>query len=193
MKKLFAKALFRSKERINAFMAFFRRLILRLQGAKIGRTIIRHPLHMTWPHRVSIGDRCRLERDVILKVDGIYEPKLAIEIGDDVFIGSQVEMNIKLSVRVGDHCLIASGCRFVDHDHSIAPGEPIGKQAYPDPAAAITLGQNVWLGANVVVLKGVDIGSGAVVAAGAVVTKSIPAQEIWGGVPAKKIGHRMHK
>jgi acetyltransferase-like isoleucine patch superfamily enzyme len=54
----------------------------------------------------------------------------------------------------------------------------------------IIIGENVWLGCNVAVLKGANIGDGAVVAAGAVVTKSIPPYEIWGGVPAKKIGER---
>jgi acetyltransferase-like isoleucine patch superfamily enzyme len=54
----------------------------------------------------------------------------------------------------------------------------------------IKIGCDVWLGCNVTVLKGVNIGGGAVIAAGAVVTKSIPPYEIWGGVPAKKIGER---
>jgi acetyltransferase-like isoleucine patch superfamily enzyme len=48
------------------------------------------------------------------------------------------------------------------------------------------------LGCNVAVLKGVAIGSSPVVGAGAVVTKSIPAGEIWAGVPARKMGERPH-
>jgi acetyltransferase-like isoleucine patch superfamily enzyme len=54
----------------------------------------------------------------------------------------------------------------------------------------IVIGDDVWLGANVVVLAGVSIGDGAVVAAGAVVTKDLPAQCIAAGVPAKVIGMR---
>jgi acetyltransferase-like isoleucine patch superfamily enzyme len=54
----------------------------------------------------------------------------------------------------------------------------------------IIIGNDVWIGANAVILKGVEIGDGAVVAAGAVVNKPIAAYEIWGGVPAKKIGQR---
>lgn len=56
--------------------------------------------------------------------------------------------------------------------------------------ARVYLEDNVWLGANVVVLTGVTIGAGAVVAAGAVLTKPVPPFEIWGGVPARKIGDR---
>lgn len=45
----------------------------------------------------------------------------------------------------------------------------------------------MWIGANAVILRGVSIGDGAIVAAGAVVNHDIPAHEIWGGIPAKKI------
>ena len=52
--------------------------------------------------------------------------------------------------------------------------------------AAIVLDRDVWLGANVVVLKGVTIGRGAIIAAGAVVNQNVPEFEIWGGVPARR-------
>lgn len=48
-------------------------------------------------------------------------------------------------------------------------------------------GKKVWIGANAVILRGVSIGDGAIVVAGAVVKHDIPAHEIWGGIPAKKI------
>jgi acetyltransferase-like isoleucine patch superfamily enzyme len=57
--------------------------------------------------------------------------------------------------------------------------------------AAIVIGGDVWLGANVIVLKGVTIGTGAIVAAGAVVNRSIAENQIWGGVPAKFIKMRV--
>ena len=56
--------------------------------------------------------------------------------------------------------------------------------------APIVVERDVWLGVNVVVLKGVRVGEGAIVGAGAVVTKSVPCGEIWGGVPARRIGQR---
>lgn len=52
----------------------------------------------------------------------------------------------------------------------------------------IEIGNNVFIGANATVMPGVKIGNNCVVAAGAVLTRSIPDGEIWGGVPAKKIG-----
>ncbi|WP_274617023.1 DapH/DapD/GlmU-related protein [Vibrio furnissii] len=54
-------------------------------------------------------------------------------------------------------------------------------------AAPITIGDNVWIGANATVLPGVFIGNGAVIAAGAVVTKNVAANTVVGGVPAKTL------
>jgi acetyltransferase-like isoleucine patch superfamily enzyme len=128
-----------------------------------------------------------LEPDIFLKFDGIWCPDPSIIIGDGVFIGRGCEFNIRKKITVGQGCAIASGCKFIDHDHGIT-GERIDET--PGAEAEIVVGDYVWLGCNVVVLKGVTIGSSAVVGAGAVVTKSIPAGEIWGGVPAKKLGSR---
>lgn len=188
LRKTYSKALFRAKERFGALVGNSRRSLLRMQGASIGRTSLPHPLHLTWPHRISIGDGCRFEKGVVLKVDGIYAPEVAIRIGNRVFCGGGVEFNVKESVTIGDDCLIASGCRFIDHDHGMGFGAPMRTQLCP--VAPIVLGRDVWLGAGVQVLKGVHIGDGAVVAAGGVVTKSVPPNEIWGGVPARKIGER---
>lgn len=54
----------------------------------------------------------------------------------------------------------------------------------------LTIGNDVWIGANACVIRGVHIGNGAVVAAGAVVTKSVPPYAIVAGVPARTIRYR---
>ena len=57
----------------------------------------------------------------------------------------------------------------------------------------VVIEDDVWVGANVTILKGVTIGHGSVVAAGAVVTKSCPPYSIIGGVPAKVLRRRFEK
>lgn len=57
----------------------------------------------------------------------------------------------------------------------------------------ITVGNDVWIGANVIIVDGVSIGNGAIIAAGSVVTKNIPHYAIVGGIPAKIIRNRFEK
>jgi len=170
------------------FMGFFRAQWLSLLGMQIGSGTQVPSLTITWPHQVAIGKNCILEKGTYFKYDGTWQQGPAIRIQDDVFIGTGCEFNIRESIDIGKGSLIASGCRFVDHDHGIAIEWPMRMQE--GPQKAIVIGEDVWIGANVVVLKGVSIGPGAIVAAGAVVTKSILPNEIWGGVPARRIGQR---
>jgi acetyltransferase-like isoleucine patch superfamily enzyme len=157
---------------------------------RVGAGTLLPKIYVTWPHQVSLGENCTVEQSAYFKYDGIWAPGPRLVVGDHVFIGAGCEFNFKLGITIGPHCLLASGCYFIDHDHQSARRDlPMGTQT-GGPEAPVILEGDVWIGANVVVLKGVTIGQGAIIAAGAVVRDSIPAYEIWGGVPAKKIGDR---
>jgi acetyltransferase-like isoleucine patch superfamily enzyme len=187
--RLVGKLLFRLRERTRTF--FLRPIRLAywsMQGTKIGKGTSFSSLHVTWPHQVQIGSACRIEHDVYFHFDGIYQSGPSIVIGDGCFIGAGCEFNISERIEVGHNCLIASGSRFVDHNHGMAQGIPMGEQ--PGPSSMISIGNDVWIGANAVILMGVRIGSGAVIGAGAVVTHPVPANAIVGGVPAKLIRYR---
>lgn len=175
-------------ERIRP-VALLRTTWWRFLGASLGAGTLLPRVRVTWPHQVSLGRRCTLEEDIFFKFDGLWRPGPSIIIGDRVFLGQGCEFNIRDSIRIGPDALIASGCKFIDHDHetflSEQPMNALGSLDGP-----ICLEENVWLGVNVVVLKGVTIGRGAIVGAGAVVTKTIPPCEIWAGIPARKIGER---
>ena len=172
-----------------ALWPLLRKLRWQMLGARFGAGTAVPRLDMTWPHQVSVGRGCVLEDDVFFKYAHSWQPGPSLIIQDNVFIGKGCEFNIRRRIEVGRDCLVASGCKFIDHDHEMAVGDlPMNKQPCPD--GEIILGDDVWLGVNVVVLKGVTIGRGAVVGAGAVVTKSIPSYEIWAGIPARRIGER---
>lgn len=139
---------------------------------------------VTWPHQVSIGRQCIIEQGVYFKFDGIWCAGPRIVIGDRCFIGANCEFNIRLGFRLGDDSSIASGCKFIDHDHGIGGKRIDASSGREEP---IEIGFNVWLGVNVIVLRGASIGEGSVVAAGGVVTRQIPPYEVWAGVPARKL------
>lgn len=143
---------------------------------------------ITWPHKLTIGKHTSIEHNVFFKYDGPYSEGKSIFIGNNVFIGANCEFNIKKKITVGNNTLIASGCKFIDHDHGKVKYELMRIQYGPE--AEITIEEDVWIGVNAIVLKGVTIGKGAVIAAGAIVNKNVPNYQIWGGIPAKKIGER---
>ena len=113
-------------------------------------------------------------------------------IGDNVFIGNGCEFNITKSITIENNVLISSGCKFIDHDHGFQHiDQNIATQ--PQVEKPIKVCEGAWLGVNCVLLKGVVVGRGAIVGAGGIVTKNIPKNEIWAGVPATKIGTRSQR
>lgn len=183
------KLIFKWKQGFAYLVLILRKFYWQLQGMSIGSNTSFSYLQAIWPHNVQIGSRCVLESAIYFKRDAPYVAGKTFMIGHQVFIGTGCEFNIKTGIHIGDYTMIASGCKFTDFDHGIDRLTYMGFQEAQ--TAPIVIGKDVWIGFNAVVLKGVTIGDGAIVAAGAVVTKSIPPYEIWGGVPAQKIGERI--
>ncbi len=108
---------------------------------------------------------------------------------EDVQIGTFSALTGSGGLRIGKNTLVARNVLLMSGQHIYKdPTVPIRFQG--SELAKREIGEDVWLGANVVVLPGVTIGNGAVVGAGAVVTKDIPSYSLAVGVPAKVIGKR---
>lgn len=93
-------------------------------------------------------------------------------------------------IKIGKYCSIADGVRFiVDNDkhllHAISSYPFRGNKS--DENGGISVGNDVWIGQNAIIMPGVRVGDGATIAAGAVVNKDVPAYTIVGGVPAKVV------
>lgn len=89
--------------------------------------------------------------------------------------------------------IIGNGSLLGPHVVCVTSSHPVNDQplvGQPLIRGEITIGDNVWIGANVTVGYNTSIGSNAIVAANSFVNKEIPPNEIWGGVPAKKIRNR---
>lgn len=111
-----------------------------------------------------------------------------IIIGDNVGI-SQTALISHCSIRIGDNVKIGGGtCVFTTDFHSL---DPIIRASSEDQkhrkSAPVSIEHDAFIGARCIILKGVTIGENSIVGAGSVVTKSIPANEIWAGNPAKFI------
>jgi len=107
---------------------------------------------------------------------------LNIEIGKNVFVNHACTFMSIGGVTIEDNVLIGPKVNIITSDHSPNPEERNSIIASP-----IRIKENVWIGANATILKGVTIGINSIVAAGAVVTKDVPDNCIFGGVPAKLI------
>ena len=124
-------------------------------------------------------------------------------------IGDYTYLNPECSVEfasIGNFCSIAKGVHIgpTEHAYDYLSQHPFWYQPFykitnanntrfsSDHVIDTKIGNDVWLGLNVIVKKGVVIGDGAIVGAGSVVTKNIPPYEIWAGVPAKKIKERFN-
>lgn len=110
-----------------------------------------------------------------------------LRIGANTIIHPFVHIGAVLSVSIGECCLFASHVYISDHDHHADnPRIPIVRSRKL-VAAPVTIGDGVWLGERVCVLKGVTIGDGAIIGAASVVTRDVPARCIAVGSPARVV------
>ena len=107
-----------------------------------------------------------------------------LKCGSDVTINRGVYIDARAGVSVGNNATIAHECRIYTLGHDI--DDP----SFQSKGAAVSIGNHAVLFAGVKVMPGVTVGEGAVIFPYSVVTKSIPAGEVWGGNPAKKIRER---
>jgi maltose O-acetyltransferase len=109
-----------------------------------------------------------------------------ITIGQRTFINRFTSIVSREAITIGNDVLIGDNVSIYDHDHQTNNlPTTYGQQGFY--CAEITIGNNVWIGCHSTILKGVNIGKNSIIGAGSVVTKSIPANEVWAGVPAKFI------
>lgn len=106
-----------------------------------------------------------------------------LEIGDRTYIGAKAHIRVGSHITIGSNVAIAWNVTIMDSDFHNYNVNDIPQII----TKKITIGNNVWIGNNVIVLKGVSIGDNAIIAAGSVVTKDVPPSTAVGGNPARKI------
>jgi acetyltransferase-like isoleucine patch superfamily enzyme len=131
--------------------------------------------------RLEVGPHALLEPGVWITAPG----QARVRIGEGTFLNLGVMIASTALVEIGAHCMLANGCFVTDGNHRFDdPDMPITWQGFTSKGPT-RIGDNTWLGANVVVTSGVTIGERCVVGANSVVTTDIPAGSIAAGAPAR--------
>ncbi len=127
--------------------------------------------------RLVLGDGVGFFRGnrLVLQADGAE-----LSIGEGTYLNWGCTVVARQRVEIGQWCAIAWNVSIMDSDFHRLDGA--GPTTVP-----VRIGNFVWIGANVTILKGVTVGDGAVIAAGALVTEDVPAAALVAGVPARVV------
>lgn len=143
---------------------------------------------------IIIGENTKINSSKFKNViGGDTRTSFVVHKGATLTIGREVRISNSAiqcanSVTIGDYTMIGGSCKIWDTDfHSLDP--KIRRETPNEGAktAPIVIGNNVFIGGCSLILKSVNIGDNSIIAAGSVISKDIPANEIWGGNPAKLI------
>jgi len=113
-----------------------------------------------------------------------------IEIGKKSYIGeySFLQSDQGCSIIIGSNCAISHNVKV--YTNSYVANQDFNVETRKTYSANVSIGNGVWIGVNVLINPGINIGNNSVVAANSVVTKDIPANSIYGGVPAKLLKNK---
>jgi len=171
------------------------RVYLNIHGARVGRGLRLQSLPFCRCYgtgHIDIGDNVTILNTLYQNAAGIMHKTVLIagdgallRIGNDVGI-SGATLDARNSISIGDRCMLGANCGLFSTDyHPLHPADRHDRTARAVQTAPVTLENDVWIGANALILKGVTVGASSIVGAGSVVTKSVPPGVIVAGNPAR--------
>ena len=119
--------------------------------------------------KLSIGNGFKMREGAKLRV----RKNAKCEIGENVLVNSNNIITVHEKVVIGNNVQLSPGVLIYDHDHDFRADGGISSMEYK--TAPVIIGNNVWVGANTVILRGTIIGDNCVIAAGSVVKGEYPA------------------
>ncbi len=142
---------------------------------------------------ISLGDRMfashRFRIEAIDEYNGVkFSPKILI--GNDVIFNTDIHIGCINYIEIGDNVMFASRIFITDHQHGDTSENMIGIIPAKRPLISkgpVVIKNSVWVGEGVTILPNVTIGENSIIGSNSVVTKSIPANCVAAGIPAKII------
>lgn len=99
-------------------------------------------------------------------------PNANINIGNNCFFNNDCSLNCNNKIQIGNDTIFGENVKIYDHNHKFSENEiPIKEQGFSD--GEVYIGNNCWIGSNVVILKGTKIGDNCVIGAGIIISTSI--------------------
>lgn len=152
-------------------------------------------VHACQGAKIQIAERVRLNSDNSVYHLNMHSPVklIADREGAQISIGRNTRIHGSCihaykRISIGKNCLIAANCQIFDgNGHDLSFPDVANRINTKGDAKEIIIEDNVWIGANSIILPGVRIGYGSVIAAGSVVVKEIPQMCLAGGNPARII------
>lgn len=134
--------------------------------------------------------RVALIKSAIKRTDYLVKHGIFQSVGEHFFFQPRIIPQDAKLIKFGNNVVVAAGVKFINHDviHKMLNHLPNNSHKFTKKYSCIEICDNVFIGANVIIMGDVKIGSNVIVAAGAIVTKDIPDNSIVAGVPAKVIG-----
>ncbi len=128
-------------------------------------------------------------KDLLGKSEGAFiNPPFYCDYGTHIEVGKNFYANYNCTildvakVKIGDNCLLAPNVAIYTAGHPI---HPMSRNSAYEYGKEVTIGDNVWIGGNVVICPGVRIGDNVVIGAGSVVTRDIPDWSVAAGNPCR--------
>ena len=174
------------------FGSCYYRWLFRKKGIEYGRNLsVLGKIYVIGSGKISIGDNFLITSGfginaVSSNILGAFhvEANASLVIGDNVGMNS-TRIRVRNNVTIGDNVKIGAGALLIDTDSH--PLNYLIRRSSNDStkSSPIIIGDDVWIGAQSIILKGVTIGARSIIGAGSVVTKSIPSDCIAAGNPCK--------
>ena len=121
---------------------------------------------------IRIGENVSLNQNNYITIKN--EAKFSI--GSDTYI-TRATISCLGEISIGKNCILGEGMKIFDHNHQYTK-EPFSVSKTDFNVGKVIMGNNVWTGANVVILKDVTIGDNVIIGAGCVIHKNVPANSI---------------